>query len=191
MTTSNTISRITMGLLAVLMLLLPASARNHTVFEIKSASTQLNGAVYFLNAVIDIHLPPYILAAFDQGFDLPLAMEVEVFEHNTYWLDKKIVSIKQKYQIQYHTLLDTVSVLNVNAGSVHYYATLKEALNGLSVVLNYPLLDNNALKSGEQYSARLRFGIDEAELPVPLKTSVLWERNWNLVSDWYEWEVNP
>jgi hypothetical protein len=191
MTASNIISRITISLLATLLLVMPASARNHTVFDVKSASTQLDGAVYFLNAVFEISLPPYILNAFDQGFDLPLAMEVEVFKHNTYWLDKKIASIKQKYKIQYHTLLDTVSVLNVNAGSVHYYSTLKEALNGLSVVLDYPLLDNNALQSGEQYSARLRIGIDETELPVPLKTSALWESNWNLMSDWYEWDVNP
>ena len=191
MTASNIISRITISLLAALVLLMPASARNHTVFDVKSASTQLNGAVYFLNAVFEISLPPYILKAFDQGFDLPLAMEVEVFEHNTYWLDKKMVSIKQKYKLQYHTLLDTVSVMNVNAGSVHYYSTLAEALNSLSVVLNYPLLDNNTLQRDERYSARLRFGIDEAELPVPLKTSVLWESNWNLVSDWTEWEINP
>ncbi len=191
MTASTFVSRITLGLLAVMLLITPVSARKHTVFEVKSVGTQLNGAVYFMNAVLEIHLPPYILSAFEQGFDLPLVMEVEVFEQNKYWLDKKIVKIRQQYQIRYHTLLDTVSVLNVNAGSVHYYPTLKEALASLAVVLDFPLLDNNALKAGEHYSARVRFGIDETELPVPLKTSVLWESNWNLVSDWQEWEINP
>lgn len=178
-------------MLLAVALWLPVSASNHAVFEVKSAQTQLVGSVYFLNAVFEINLPPHIIAAFEQGFDLPLAMEVEVFQHNNFWLDKEIVMIKQNYRIQYHTLLDTVSVSNQNAGSRHYYSNLKEALSALSVLLDFPLLDKHALTAGEQFSARVRIGIDEAELPVPLKTSGLWNDQWDLVSDWKEWEITP
>lgn len=177
--------------LLALALWLPASASNRTVFEVKSAQTQLIDSVYFLNADFEINLPPHIIGAFEQGFDLPLAMEVEVFQHNKYWLDKEIVMIKQNYQIQYHTLLDTVSVLNLNAGSRHYYSNLKEALAALSVLVGFPMLDKHSLTAGKNYSARVRIGIDEAELPVPLKTSGLWDDRWNLVSDWMEWRLNP
>jgi len=177
--------------ISLCLLLVSASAQDHRVFVVKSIGTQLHGNVYFLNAVFDIRLPPYMLSAFEQGFDLPLAMEIEVFEHHRFWFDKNIVTIRQQYRIQYHTLLDTVSVLNVNAGSQHDYASLKEALASLTVILDYPLLDKNPLDPEQQYSARLRFGIDEAELPVPLKNSVLWAHNWNLVSDWAEWDITP
>ena len=188
---SNLYVRMIVGLLVALLVLSPAQARNHTVFEVKSVSTQLDESVYFLNAVFEINLPPYMVTALEQGFDLPLAMEVEVFEQNKYWFNKEIVMIKQKYLIQYHTLLDTVSVLNINSGGIHHFSTLKEALAGLSVLLNFPLLDNNALEKGEHYSGQLNFGIDETELPVPLKTQVLGQNNWDLVSDWFEWDINP
>ena len=36
---------------------------------------------------------------------------------------------------------------------------------------------------------RIRFGIDTDELPQPLKASALWDNDWDLQSDWYEWEV--
>ena len=32
-------------------------------------------------------------------------------------------------------------------------------------------------------------GIDSDELPLPLKSSSLWDNDWDLKSDWYEWEV--
>ncbi len=178
-------------LLMLWLVMLPLQADSHRVFEVKSASTQLNGSVYFLNAAFDIVLPLFMVDALEKGFDLPLAMEVEVHEEHRYWLNREIARIKQQYIVQYHTLLDTVSVLDVNAGRVHYYATLPEAMTGLSALLNYPLLDNHALEKDQRYVARLRIGVDEAELPVPLKTQVPGQNDWDLVSDWFSWEINP
>jgi len=169
----------------------PLYAQQQDPFEVKSASTQLNETVYFLNAVFEINLPPYISSAFEQGFDLPLAMEVNISRKRAFWFDEELVTIKQKYRIQYHSILDTVSVLNVNSGSHVYFSTLDEALAYLSVLLNFPMLDNNTLDPDEHYRARLKFGVDTAELPTPLKSSSLWENDWNLVSDDYAWEINP
>ena len=160
-------------------------------FIIKSASTNLKGTVYFLNMVSEIELPGYITAAFEQGFDIPLSMEVEVYNTKRFWLDKEIVYIKQQYRLKYHPMLDAVSILNVNAGRRFYYASLSEALSAVSVILGYPLLDDNNLVKNKTYRVRLRFGIDALELPIPLKSSSLWQNNWGLVSDWYQWEVTP
>lgn len=175
----------------LLLLLLPSQALAQQEIAVNSASTRLDGNVYFLSAVFDINLPYHITAAFEQGFELPLVMEVEVFKHRTFWLDDDVVTIRQQYQLQHHAMLDSVSVLNVNAGSRLYYSTLKQALSRLTFVLDYPLLDNNALKPAESYNARIHFGIDMAELPVPLKSSSFWKNNWNIMSDWYEWNINP
>ena len=35
-----------------------------------------------------------------------------------------------------------------------------------------------------------RFGIDTEELPLPLKSSSLWDNDWDLTSDWFEWRLN-
>ncbi len=61
----------------------------------------------------------------------------------------------------------------------------------LSALQNYPLLDNNALKQGQPYHAILQFGIDLAELPIPLKSSSWWENDWDLVSEPMEWSITP
>lgn len=160
-------------------------------FEVKSVSTQLNDTVFFLNAVYEIKLPDYIRSAFDQGFEIPLAVDLEVFADRMLWLDKRVVYFRQQYRLQYHSILDTVSVLDVNAGNRQYFTSLNQALSHLSVMLNYPMLDLNTLDKSQNYWARLRFGIDTDALPIPLKSSSLWQNDWELVSDWYEWEVVP
>ena len=171
------------------LVLTPAAAYAQKEFVIKSANTQLDESVYFLNAVFEINLPAYISEAFEQGFALPLAMQVEVFRERGFWLDKSVVTIKQQYRIQYHAMLDTVSLFNVNSGHRLHFSSLDEALNYLTVLLNYPLLDNNLLDSNERYNARLHFGVDHIELPIPLKSSSLWKNDWSIVSEWFKWDV--
>jgi hypothetical protein len=35
----------------------------------------------------------------------------------------------------------------------------------------------------------VRFGIDIDELPLPLQSSWFWDSDWDLQSEWYEWEI--
>jgi hypothetical protein len=158
-------------------------------FIVKSVNMHLKDDVFFLNAVFDIHLPFYITTAIDQGFDLPLVVEIEFYRHKSFWFNEQVVYIKQQYQLNYHPLLDAVSVLDVNSGSRQYFASLNEAVQHLAVMLDFPVLDKNTLIENESYMAQLRIGVDQTELPVPLKSSSLWKNNWDLYSEWYEWEV--
>ncbi len=176
-------------LLLIALLLKPVNSQAQDEFAIKSVNTQLNESVYFLNAVFEISLPDYIVSAFDQGFVLPLLIEIEVSRNRFFWFDKDIVTIKQRYRMQYHAMLDSVSLLNVNSGNRQYFSSLKDALNHLTVLFNFPLLDNNALNQDKSYSARLNFGIDHAALPIPLKSSSLWKNDWHIGSDWFEWDI--
>ena len=51
------------------------------------------------------------------------------------------------------------------------------------------MLDIGNLAADQAYYARVRFGIDTDELPLPLKSSSLWDNDWDLQSDWFEWKV--
>jgi hypothetical protein len=183
------------GLLALLslgaMLLGSAQADGDDPFVVESASSNLREHVYFLSAVFAINLPEYITRAVDQGFELPLVMEVEVFEDNSFWFDSKALYIRQSYRINHHSLLDSVSVFNVNSGRRQLFPSLGEAINYLTVVLEQPLVDRNNLQADETYMARLRLGIDYGALPLPLKSTSFWANDWTLISDWYEWEMQP
>ncbi len=158
-------------------------------FIVKSANMHLKGDVVFLNAVFDIHLPVYITTAIDQGFNLPLVIEIEFYRHKSFWFNEQIVNIKQQYQINNHPLLDAVSVFDVNSGRRQYFSSINEAVQQLAVILDFPMLDKSNLKEDESYLARLRIGVDQSALPVPLKSSSLWENNWDLSSEWYELEI--
>ena len=181
--------KLVLYLCLMLLVLKPVVADVEKEFVIKSVNTQLIDSVYFLNAVFEINLPDYMTSSFEQGFVLPLAIEIEVSRKRGFWFNEDVVTIKQQYRIQYHVFRDSVSLFNVNSGSRLYFSSLTETLNHLTVILNYPLLDNHALNQGEDYIARLSFGIDKAELPIPLKSSSLWKNDWNITSDWYEWDV--
>ena len=175
-------------LAVTLMLLQPVKAADE-VFSVQSVTTRLQERVYFLNAVFVLELPGYISSAVDKGFELPLVMEIEVYRRNPFWLDKQVVYIKQQYRINYHSLLDTVSILNVNSGLKQLYPDMSSALDSLSVLLDYPMLDTDNLERDKNYRARMRLGIDQEELPLPLKSSSLWQNDWTAASEWFDWEV--
>lgn len=186
---NRVMQKLVFTLLIAVTALRPAVAFSEQQFVVESVTTQLNETVYFLNTVFEINLPGYISDAVDQGFDLPLAMEIEVYKQRRFWFDEKVVYIKQQYRLNYHALLDAVSIFDINAGSRKFFLSLDEAIQQMSVLLSYPLLDNNDLSATHRYSARLRFGIDNSEIPLPLKSSSFWENDWSLISDWYEWEL--
>ena len=168
-----------------------SSAQVGDAFVVKSANTHLDGNIFFLNAVFDVQLPFYITDAIAQGFNLPVLMEIEVFKSKSFWFDEQIVYIKQQYLVNNHPLLDAVSVLNMNSGRRQYFSTLVEAVQHISALLDFPMLDQNNLPDDQDYDARIRLGVDQSQIPIPLKSSSFWKNNWDLKSEWYEWELKP
>ena len=155
-----------------------------------NAGRRLDDDMLLLDASFDSELPGYISIAIDQGFAVPLMFEVEIRAVKRYWIDDRVVSLKQQYLLHHQPLLDSFVVINLNTGERHYFHDRKAAVSFIEVVYNYPLLDINNLAPEREYYARLRFGIDADELPLPLKSSSLWDNDWDLNSDWYEWQIN-
>jgi len=168
-----------------------ALARADEAFKVESANTQLDESVYFFNAVFAVGLPDYIVRAVEQGFDLPLVLEIEVHRERNLWFDERVIYIRQQYRLSYHSLLDEYSLLNVNAGMRSYFSSLEKAIAHLSVILQYPAVDRNALMAAESYSIRCRIGVDDSHIPLPLKSSSLWKNDWDLRSEWFEWQLQP
>ena len=178
------------GALAILLLFMPLfAAEDGVAFQIQSADFTLNETFLELNSEIEIKLPVYISVAIEQGFAVPLMFEVEILSPKKYWPDEKIVTLKQQYQLHYLPMLSSYVVFDLNAGQRYYFDRLSEAVHYLQVVYNYPMLDINNIRDNQVFYARIRFGIDGDELPLPLKSSSLWDNDWELRSDWYEWDI--
>lgn len=176
-------------LLLGLLVTLPLIARGQPEFKIREAGFTLDDTMLMLAAEVEIQLPGYIRIAINQGFAVPLMFEVQILASRQYWFDQKIVRLKQQYQLHYLPMLSSYVVFDLNTGQRRYYDSLADAVRNLEVVYNYPMLDINNLAYDRKFYARMRFGIDSDELPLPLKSSSLWDNDWNLQSDWYEWNI--
>lgn len=175
---------------AILLLMMPlVVAEDRVAFRVQNASFSLDETLLELNSEIEIELPAYISIAIEQGFAVPLMFEVEILSPIKYWPDRKIVSLKQQYQLHFLPMLGSYVIFDLNAGQRYYFDSLNEAVEYLREVNNYPMLDVNNISDERSYYARLRFGIDSDELPLPLKSSSLWDNDWNLKSDWYAWDI--
>lgn len=176
-------------LLAMLMVVTASPAEEDSPFVVKSAEFNLDETMLMLDLVIDSQIPDFISLAIDQGFAVPLMFEVEIRAEKAYWFDDKVVSLKQQYMLHYQPMLDSFVVLDVNTRERHYFDQRKAAVQFIELVYNYPMLDINNLAADKNYYARVRFGIDSDELPLPLQSSWFWDSDWDLQSDWYEVEI--
>lgn len=164
-------------------------AQGESSFNVTSASFTMQDGLLLLNSTIEIELPQYINKAIDQGFAVPLMFEVEVLEYSPYWFDKKLLSLKQQYQLHFLPMLSSYAIFDVNANERLYFNSRQQAVRHLKVVYAYPMFDiSNINQSGLAY-VRIRSGIDVDELPLPLKSSSLWDNDWELESDWFEWDI--
>jgi hypothetical protein len=178
--------------LALLLLVLASGnspAQDVEPFVVERAEFNLDQSMMLLDLVVDSEIPDYISIALDQGFSVPLMFEVEILASKNYWFDDPVVSLKQQYRLHYQPMLDSYVVFDVNNSERRYFDSRQAAVRFIEVVYNYPMLNIKNLAPGREYYARVRFGIDSDELPLPLKSSSLWDNDWDLTSDWYEWDV--
>ena len=167
----------------------PAFADDDDPFVISRAEFRLDESLLRLDLVVVSAIPDYISIAIEQGFAVPLMFEVEIRATKRYWFDDRVVSLKQQYRLHHQPMLDSYVVVDVNSSERTYFSDRQTAVRYVEVVYNYPMLDINNLAPDREYYARVRFGIDADELPQPLKSSSLWDNDWDLTSDWYEWSV--
>jgi hypothetical protein len=180
------------GRVALLLLMLNCGtslAQGVEPFVVQRAEFNLDQSLMLLDLVVESEIPDYISIALDQGFSVPIMFEVEILASKKYWFDDRVVSLKQQYRLHYQPMLDSYVVFDVNSSERRYFYNRQAAVEFIEVVYNYPMLNIKNLAPGRAYYARVRFGIDSDELPLPLKSSSLWDNDWDLKSDWYEWKV--
>ena len=154
-----------------------------------SVSSKEDDRIYYMDALIDTHLPDYIIQAVYGGVPLPLLLQIEVNEKNNWWLDTTLVTIEQRYLLRYFPLLDSIKLNILSDGSSVTFGSFKAAFKKIGSIKRFPILDEEHFPNNGGIYARIRLKIDRTSLPKPLRTESLLGGSWDIASDWKKWTV--
>jgi len=157
--------------------------------KVYSASTQMQEGSYQLDAQLEYGLTQVALDALDSGVPLTFKLEVDIFRPRKWIWDDVIASYDQRYQVVYHALTQQYIVTNLNSGVQNSYSNRKTALLTMGRINNYPLFDVDSMKIHDHYMGRLRVSLVINELPAPMRPWAYINADWNLSSEWFEWEL--
>ena len=165
----------------------PVRAEN-APFTIRSAHIYLDNKVYLVNADIHYRLTGPVLDALHNGVPLTIELRIELLQKRDWpWWDETVAVIKQRYRLRYFALAQHYVLSNLNMGTETSYQNLDGALEALGKLKELPLLDQNLLPSGGEYTARMRVALDIESLPAPLRLLAYLSSRWRLTSEWYTW----
>ena len=142
-------------LCGVLLWLLPFSGyAGEFNAEVKNAEITLQGGNYVLSADIVYQLSDKAKDALQNGVPLFWDIHVKMLQHRDVLWNKTLADLVIRYRIQYHALLNMYRVRNEGNGEVYNFSTLSAALDLMSAVRDFRLLEKAELDPEKQYLCR-------------------------------------
>jgi hypothetical protein len=176
--------------LCLLWALMPTSAYpNDAGVKVTSAETALLGNDYVLAADIDYQLSEKAIEALDNGVSLFWTYNFKVYKQRNYLWDDTLLEKSFRYRIQYHALLKMYRITNESNGAVDNFSTLQSALDSLSTLRDYRLVEKAKISDQESYIAGMKITFERDALPLPLRPIAYTNPQWYLSSDWYLWPL--
>ncbi len=160
-------------------------------FEVVSAKTALVDDVVRLDALFDLRFSASLVDALQNGVLLNLVIEIEVIKERDYVWSTSIASLAQHYQISYLPLTKSYLLNNLNSQVEFQFPNLESLLAVVSVMQDFPLLDQSLLEEEGRYRGEIRIIVDRESFPVPLRLMSYFTGNWHLSSEWFAWPLLP
>lgn len=158
-------------------------------FEVRSASTRLQGGVYMLDARLQLVLSSEALNALNSGVPLTIELQMQVIRVRRFYIDSLDAELAVRFELEYRPLSQRYIVRNLNSGDQDSFATLYSALNNLGRVQELPVIDESLLVPNRDYRVRLRALLATEQYSAPLRLLFFWRDEWQLTSAWYEWSL--
>lgn len=158
-------------------------------FEVRSASTEMVGGVHTLDARLQLVLSSEALAALESGVTLTIELQLQVIRSRRFLPDDLEAELTGRYELEYAPVSQRYIVRNLNSGDQDSFATLYSALNSLGRVQGLPIIDDALLSPGSDYRVRLRAMLNTERYPVALRVLFFWRGEWQLQSEWFEWQL--
>lgn len=158
-------------------------------FNVRFATSELVAGVHELDARLQLLLSDEANDALTSGVALRITLELQVIRVRRFLPDDGEAELALEYELVYRPLSQRYIVRNLNSGEQESFATLYAALNNLGRVQNLPIIDDSLLAPRDDYRLRLRALLSTQQYPAPLRLLYFWRDQWQLKSDWYEWQL--
>ena len=177
-------------LCGVLLWLLPFSGyADEFTAQVKQAEITLQGDSYVLSADIVYQLSEKAKDALQNGVPLFWDLQVKVQQQRDVLWNKTLVDTAIRYRIQYHALLNMYRVRNEGNGEIYNFSTLSAALDLMSTVRDFRVIEKAELVPEKQYLCAVKVNFDRDALPLPLRPIAFIDPQWYLSSDWTLWPL--
>jgi hypothetical protein len=158
-------------------------------FDVRSATTILDQKNYLLDARLQLFLSDEALNALNSGVPLTIELNIEIIRSRRFLPDAKEDELQFQYELEYRPLSQRYIVKDVQGGTQDSYATLFSALNKLGKVQDLILTQNNSLDPQANYRFRLQALLSTKQYSAPLRMLFFWRNQWDLKSEWFEWQL--
>ncbi|MBP6057732.1 MAG: DUF4390 domain-containing protein [Nitrosomonas sp.] len=171
----------------LLILLLPATVVQAESIRIKSVNLAAVEQGYEISVDSEIILNATLEQALEKGIVLYFVTKFSLVDSRWYWLNDEVVRGKSRIGLRYYALTRQYHLSHPPFSQS--FNTLKEALQALGQLHNYPLMIKSELKQDVDYIASLRIWLDLTRMPKPFQVEALGSSQWNLSSDKLEWRM--
>ena len=158
-------------------------------FDVRSATTILDKLNYLLDARLQLFLSDEALNALNSGVPLTIELNVEIIRSRRFLPDAKEDELQFQYELEYRPLSQRYIVRDVKGDTQDSYATLFSALNKLGKVQDLVLTQNSSLDPQSKYRFRLQALLSTKQYSAPLRMLFFWRNQWDLKSEWFEWQL--
>lgn len=165
-----------------LLLLLAAAPAQAEEIEVREVALRRVDEGLSLDVDFGFELTPRLADIVANGVPLYFSVEFELTRRRWYWFDDTAASQRLSLRLSYHALSRQY---RLSTGLLQQsFPTLEEALNVLSRVRNWVVVDRTVRLSDADYEAAVRMRLDTALLPKPFQLSALTGRDLHLESPW-------
>ena len=157
--------------------------------KVTQAEITLQGDHYVVSADISYQLGKKAKDALQNGVPLFWDLQIKLLQQRDSLWDKTLVDTAIRYRLQYHALLNMYRVRNEGDGEVYNFSTLSAALELMSALRDFRLIEKAQLDPQKQYVFAVKVSFDRDALPLPLRPIAYIDPQWYLSSDWTLWPL--
>ena len=177
------------GLLAAVLLLLPAAAQAPADPEVAHLRLERTEEGVLLSASVRFELPPAVEDALLKGIPMFFVADASLLRDRWYWYDKHVAGGSRHMRLSYQPLtrrwrLQVSSAPIGNAGLAlgQSFDTQEEALAAVRNVSRWKIADLSDLEPDAKYSVDFRFRLDVSQLPRPFQIGAVGHADWNIAA---------